>query len=284
MAPVAFPTSERGSISMAQESPPSQIVGIGPISAKLGPKTYLFYGPPGAGKTTAAAMHPGKRKLWLDMDDKIGELENLTQDQKSRIEVWRCDEPLGGDSITYQAVDPTRKNVYVHFDPKTKEPLGYRKLVAIVNELLALKHSGDFPFDAVVLDSLTRVSDHLVALTMWTHKVSQMTETLWGTVSNNLNMFLQGYLHLPCDRIVIGHDKHQVKRDRDGNILEETTRPMVVGQMANNLPQHFSEVYYFMGRSRDGQYKIQTVTDRVLPARTSKKLAPEDLVSKIFAA
>ncbi len=46
-------------------------------------KSYLFYGPGGSGKTTLAAKHPGKRKLWLDMDDRLGELDNLTDDDRN---------------------------------------------------------------------------------------------------------------------------------------------------------------------------------------------------------
>lgn len=264
------------------EGTTSQLATVASISPHTGPKTYLWYGPPGSGKTTAFAKHPGKRKLLLDVDDKIGELENLTAEEKSRIQVWRCDEPLTGDSVTFTSVDPTRKDVYKNFDHNGKEPQGYHKVRKVVNELLSLKAKGDFPYDAVGLDSLTRVSDHMVSLVMWTHKVTQMTETLWGTVSTNMNSFIQGFLRLPCDRLILAHDKHQVKRDREGNILEEVTRPLIVGQMANYIAQHFSEVYYFLGCDRNGKYRIQTVTDKVLPARTSKKLAREDDVDKIF--
>lgn len=239
----------------------------------MGHKSYLFYGPPGTGKTTLAVKHPGRKKFYLDIDDKLQEMENFSDGDRSRVTRWSHGELLGSaDGITFAAVDPRRADPYKGFDHAAKKPLGYDRQRVVTNELLRLVADGKFDYDCVIWDSLTRTSDHLVALVMAHHGATSMTETLWGVVSSNLNQYIQAFLRLPCDRIIIAHDKHQVKRNREGQILEETTRPMVVGQMANSLPQLFSEVYYFTGRDRGGVYNIQTAADRTLPARTTKGL------------
>lgn len=239
-------------------------------------KSYLAYGPPGSGKTTFFTKHPGKHKLWLDIDEKLGELENIHKEDLSTITVWEPNETLGATSIQIVQVDPSRKNPYAG-TKITEKPRGYQKIVDITNELLALGYSASrgekpFPYDLLVVDSLTRIMAHLEYLVMFQHGTSNMTETLYGVVKRNITEWLFGFLNLPCDRVVIAHDKHVEKRDKDGAIMQSFTRPLITGSMANDIVSYFSEAYYFLGRQGDNKWRIQTMTDRMLPARTSKKL------------
>src|SRR5215468_1017060 len=213
----------------------ARISDLGPAPSR---KSYLFYGPPGAGKTTLAAKHPGKRKLWLDMDQKLAE---MSWSNTEGMSVWTPDEPLGNPDRIDIPYSPDPKDVHKGTIPG-KKPMGYEKLVNVSNELLRAagtvtlvagnesKTIDAFPYDVVILDTLTAVGDHWTRLLMYTHRVSFMTERLWG-------IYLAG--------------------------------------MQEYINRYFTEAYYFLGRQRSGEYRLQTITDTRIAARTSSGLPPE---------
>jgi len=187
------------------------------------------------------------------------------------IIAWSPGEPLGNPERIDIPWSPDPKNVQSGMIP-TKKPMGYEKLVQVTNELLTQAHkSSDFPYDAVVLDTLTAVGDHWQRLLMYTHRVSYMTERLWGIYLAGMMEYLNGFLTLPCDRIVICHEKRRLDEDTKLDII----RPSVAGQMGDNLVRFFTEAWYLKGRERSGKYKLQTVTADGAAARTSTKLDPE---------
>jgi len=244
---------------------------------KIGGRSYLLYGPPGSGKTTLAAMHPGKHKLWLDMDQKLHEMQNLMH--PDHIDVWSPHDTLGNPDRIEIPWSPDPKNVGQGTIP-SKKPTGYEKLVAQTNELLKQGRSGTFPYDCVVLDTLTAVGDHWTRLLMYTHRVSFMTERLWGIYLAGMMEYVSGFLNLPCDRIVIAHEKRRTDEDTKIDVV----RPSVAGQLGDNLIRFFSEGWYLKGRDRSGKYQIQTVTLDGVAARTSGTLEPITLVSSgVFA-
>lgn len=269
----------------------SELASAQPLTDVRGPKSYLFYGPGGSGKTQLATQHPGKKKFFIDVDERLHELV-LSAQVKASITRWVPAVPLGATQVQIVEVDPTRRDVYKGTQIKER-PQGYDKTVAVINELLFLhyqcKKTGEaFPFDCVILDSLTRLVDHLIYLVMYQHRVTNMTQTLFGVEGRNLKEAIMGFLQLPCDRILIAHSAHIEKRDdQSGALIYERIRPHVFGSDAlrNELNTYFSEVYYFLGRQRNGKYIIQTATDRLAPARTAKGLEFEQEIdaNKIFA-
>ncbi len=249
---------------------PSELESIGPVGAVAGPPSRLYYGPPGSGKTTLAAMHPGEAKLFLDMDQKLDEIGNLPN--RTHISRWTPNETLGNPDGIDIPFSPDPKNVQLGKIP-AKKPQGYERLVNVTNQLLAIKDR--FPWDLVVLDSLTSTADHWERLLMYTHKVSFMTERLWGIYLQGLKEYVNGFLQLPCERIIVCHDKSVVDEDTKF----ERIRPAIAGQLGNNLTRYFTEAYYFLGRDRSGSYKIQTITDSRIAARTSRSLEPQVIAS-----
>lgn len=242
----------------------SELQSVAPVPSAPAEPSYLFYGPPGSGKTVFAAKGPGA-KLWLDMDQKIGEISQLPD--REHISVWSPHEPLGNPEGIEIPWSPDPKNVQLGQIP-AKKPMGYEKLVTVTNELL---RQPQLRYDTIVLDSLTAAAEHWQRLLMYTHKVSFMTERLWGIYLAGLQEYINGFLQLPCKRVVICHDKSVVDEDTKF----ERIRPSIAGQLGNNLTRYFTEAYYFLGRDRSGQYKIQTVTDSRIAARTSRDLEPQ---------
>lgn len=244
-------------------------------------KSFLFYGPPGTWKTTLAVKHPGKRKIYLDVDEKLGEMEHLTAEERAAITVWMPGESLIPGEVMVSNIDRTRKNVEMGAKIQNK-PMGYQRTVNAVNELLALARKGEFPYDCAILDSMTRLMDHLELLVLFQHNSTILNETLYGVIKANIKSFISGFLRLPCDRILITHDKHRTKRDKEGNILEETIRPNATGSISEELMGYFSEGYYFLGSNDKGKtWKVQTGADSLKPARTTKPLAYEQVIDPI---
>jgi len=256
-----------------------------------GSRSFLFYGPGGSGKTSLAVKHPGKKKIYADIDERLHELQ-LTKEERDAITVWRPDVTLGNPQIQIVSIDPTRKNVYAGTQI-TEEPKGYKRTVTFLNELITLsyecrKKNDPFPFDCAIIDSLTRLVDHCIYAVMYQHKATNMTQTLYGVEGRNLKELIFGFLLLPCDKILIAHSVHNEKRDEEsGAIIWERIRPNVQGSNAlrEELQTYFSEVYHFLGRKPNGKYLIQTATDRLAPARTTRALTFEQEIDPkiIFA-
>lgn len=258
-----------------------------PLELKSSARSFLFYGPPGSGKTTTAAtlatqLTKGKI-LWLDVDEKLESMENLPADIVKRITIWKPEEAISGEHVGIVRIErqegPTGKKQTI---PGTEEyipdnPLGYRKVVDFLNELLDRVPKGTFDYDAVVIDSLSNVVEHLVRMIQYHHKTFQFTQPLWGVYMSNIEELKSGFLRLPCVRIMIAH----AKTVQDEATSEVWVRPLIAGQMADKIGKDFNEVYYFIGGSREG-YKIRAHADRRHVARTTKSFTDEELISKVI--
>ena len=230
-------------------------------------RSWFFYGPPGTGKTTAATLLPHKRKLVIDVDQKISTMDNLPPEVVAKVSVWTPNTPaLSGPHIPIRRMDTkVGDKGYVPEDPQ-----GYMRVVEFINSLI--DQSKDFPYDLVILDSLSSLVEHMERLILHHHKAATMSLPLWGIYAANLQELKGGLLSLPCDRILIAHSKI-IQEELTSEVI---VRPLVAGQTADKLPKDFNEVYYFVGRSQ-GKYRVRLHADRKYVARTSKAVPGDEV-------
>lgn len=238
-------------------------------------KSYLYYGPGGSGKTTLFLNLPGE-KILLDVDNKAHAMEHIPPEVRKHCKVWTL-----GPKAEFERLEVISKATKIKDNPPS-----FQRIVATINELLDLarkcKRSGEpFPYKWAGLDSWTEVSDLIFAKVKFDQGVSQMSWKDWGILHANNLAVVNGFLQLPCNRVIIAHDVHTTIRDpQTEQVLAESIRPAVAGQLKDTFAKYFDEVYYFKGRQRSGDYQIQTVKDNLLVARTSRNIPSEILIDK----
>jgi cellulose biosynthesis protein BcsQ len=255
-----------------------------PLQLGASNTAYLFYGPPGSGKTTfaariAGALPPGKKALFLDMDRKLASLTNLEPKWASKIDVWTPTATLSGSEIGIARVE--RYNANKNVIPGTqgsipKNPQGYYELVTQANKLVV-----DCPYDLVVLDTLSTTVEHLQRLICYHHQVSTFTLPLWGVFATNIEELRAGLLGLPCRKIFIAHTRTSENEDTN----EVRVLPSVPGQTGEKLVKDFNEAYFFLGRSGPtAPYKALTTASRKYTCRTTLSVAAEVSLDDLFKA
>jgi len=228
----------------------------------------LLVGPPGAGKTTAAATAPGP-VLFLDMDNKLHKMENLRSAMESKqIYQWIPDEKLFkgklGSFVT-GATNPQAKFIQ-------QRAKGYQKLAEKIDELEAsgCMHEG-VQIGTIVLDSFTSVEEHLKRLLMSANGVTTISLPLYGTVLTNYENLLNCMLDLKNINIIIIAHQRPTKDDLTGVI---SYTPLISGQMKDKIGKDFEEVYYLEKTVKSGvaKYEMLTVGSAQKPCRTSRIL------------
>ena len=246
-----------------------------PLILSEGASAYLFYGPPGSGKTTAAInalRNSSGRLLIFDMDRKIQSLLNLDPALVKRVDVWQPTGTLSGTALINVARierrDDKGKAIEGTKGFVPPDPRGYLELVAAMNDVIAKPNSEHTVY---VLDSMSTVVEHMMRLILHHHQVSQFTQPLWGVFASNVEEFRAGFLSLPGKRIMIAHT---ITRE-DELTKEVRTVPSVPGQSGEKLPKDFNECWFFEGRGSSGKYRILTAASRRYIARTAKGLPVE---------
>lgn len=276
------------------------IEGIEPLEtvAAVEDPAFVFFGPPGGGKTTAAAqllcpiaIKRKKRVLWLDVDRKLAQQLNIPPEHRAVIDIWKPSEPLAGTEIgvpripQFEGSGSARKQVAGTAGYIPKEPKGYLELVGIINKVLADPSAKD-RYAGVCLDTATTVEEHAQRLVCNHHKRGTFTTELWGVYGSLWTEFRAGFLSLPGIRIMCVHSQERGEEGETKRVI-----PAIQGYTGDRLAKDYNEVYYFEGREtgQNGKYMIRVASNpKFTSPRTSlvgipDRISVDDMLAKHLA-
>ena len=243
----------------------------------------LLIGPPGSGKSTAASTAKPP-VLFLDIDNKLHKMVNMQEKLKSGAVIqWPISERISTMTLTRLATEATSPQAKVTH----QRPKGYIQLADMVDKLVqsgcVVEHNGaKIKVNTVVLDSYTRVEEHLKRLLYAANGVVTISQPLWGTVLTNFETLNDTLLSLDANVIFIAHQKAD-KDDLTGVI---SYLPLISGQMRDKIGKDFEEVYYLEKKITGGNVKYQmlTVGSSMKDCRTSRNIPAvvEPDFSKIY--
>lgn len=218
-------------------------------------KNILLVGDSGTGKTCFSGTAPGKVHV-CDFDGKISSLAG-------HLKVIN---PAALDRISYEQYLP-RKAFPGHEGGTFNDDMG---------KLEKLAAEGKFPYDTIVIDSLTTMSDEVMKYLMKLNPGVKRTVTKgaqapalqdYGLFRIFMKQMITSILSFPCNVIFTAHIE-RTKDEHTGRIIQT---PMLTGKLSAELPIYFDEVYKtVIETDKDGKttYMAQTKADKQFSCRT----------------
>ena len=239
----------------------------------------LLIGPPGCGKSTAAATAEPP-VLFLDMYQKASKMSNIQSKIGKEIFIWTPEEKLFTGklaSFVTGATNPQAKYTQ-------QRAMGYIKLAQKIDELEnnGCMHQG-IKICTIVLDTFTSTEEHLKRLLMSANGVATISQPLWGTILTNNENLISALLNLKGVNIIVIAHEQAIKDELTGAI---TYAPLIGGQFKEKIGKDFEEVYY-MEKKVSGDkatYEMLTLGNSMKACRTSKSIPSrvEPDFSKIY--
>jgi hypothetical protein len=221
----------------------------------------------------------GYDMVYMDLDKKVHKMHNLKRYLElpgERVELLT----LGSTLIEKGTLKARVQNMKVA--PK-KQPQGYLEFIGMMSDL-EIKDEAYFKNKVSVIDSGTRLFEHLKRLILYFQGRAALEIQDWGLILTNLEELFETFFSLPFEHnILICHD--QIEKDDNTGITE--VLPLIDGQMKQKAGGYVEECYYFSPdiTTKGANYRILTrPLGRVKSARTSRDLQtyePADF-SKIF--
>lgn len=260
---------------------------------------FLLVGSAGSGKTTLACTfeHP---TLLVDVDRKAHQMFNLQPlIEQGQLKIIPIRAKLVSDRLRTRAEDPTR--------PPKEMPTGYLDCVDLLNNIIEDPDGEYSEYKTVVLDSLTRLSEHLKRLLIYHRGKGKFGKKIeddmnwpsWGSYLSNLEELFSAMCSEQEDKnfICTVHMKTMIEKQvivgADGSGIEQDIitgyKPLIDGQMRDKLVGYFNEAYYMEpkeSKGRETQWRIRTRGPK-FDARTSMKLdelEPADLTEIVRKA
>lgn len=239
-----------------------------PITSDLGGdrEKFLFYGEFGTGKTYAALTAPGPIYVMC-----VGPENEL----KTAL----------GPSFTKQHGNKLSEIQYdVIEEPRGKrgmftEATGYDRVCDTLDEALELRRKGDFPFQTLVIENATTLSEYAM------HKVMVLGASGTGKESSKalkrlrdhnilipadydyksemslMDQFIDWVYHLDVHVVLIAHEHVESTFDRTERTQHIVSlKPQFIGKNRINIPRLFDNVWRFSaaGGHKGRRYMAQT--------------------------
>ena len=237
-------------------------------------RNYLLVGDAGAGKTTAACTceHP---TLIIDVDCKAAKMENIQHLVKAGdVVIHPVRIPLVKDTFRHRALNPD-KAIKI-------QPEGYLYVVDLLNRIL--ENDTEFGmFNTIVLDSLTRLVEHMKRLLIFLRGQGKFGKKIdgdmnwpsWGSYLSNLEELFTEVVQMDKSFVCTVHQKLELEKDPVSEISTVLGYwPMIDGQMMKKLSGYFNECYFLerkIKKNAPDEYLFRTVGGKYC-ARTSLAL------------
>ncbi len=196
---------------------------------------FILYGRFGSGKTTCGCSAPKPIAL-IDADNKArGQSSIRKLVECGDVDIFPLSYPLiAGNDLDY-VCEPKKSDAS---EPKKNYsiPEGYK---AFVNLLARVLNEESKEYATVLVDSGSRIVQHLMQLIIAINSKTQMTENLWGVFYTEISNRLMKLMTVPICFIWTFHEKVII----DEVTKQQTVTASIPGQMGADIGSFFNEVY-----------------------------------------